>query len=335
MHIYTSFLHKYAECVENGVNMKNFSDKLAKAILEKRNPTVMGLDPKLDFIPEEVKAKAAQGAKNDAEAIGNALFAFNRGLIDATCDIVAAVKPQLAYYEMYGTQGIRAFAETIAYAAEKGLVVITDGKRNDIGTTAEAYSAAHLGPNAFVADALTVNGYLGSDGITPFLKDCGAYGKGIFVLVKTSNPSSGQLQDLLLADGRMVSEAMADLVNEWGAGLVGECGYSSVGAVVGATWPKQLADMRRRMPKAWILVPGYGAQGGTAADVAAAFDERGLGAVVNASRSLMCAYKSDKWKSVFTPGQYAEACRAEAIRMRDDILEAAAERNGREDGERA
>lgn len=307
----------------------NFSDKLAKAILEKKNPTVMGLDPKMDFIPESVRLKASADAEGGSgSAVGNALIAFNRGLIDATADIVAVVKPQLAYYEMYGLEGLRAYSETVRYARSKGLLVIADGKRNDIGSTAEAYSAAFLAASDLEADALTVNGYLGVDGIAPFLKDCGANGKGIFALVKTSNPSSGQLQDLHLADGRMVCEAMADLVKEWGEGLVGECGYSAVGAVVGATWPKQLAEMRARMPKAWILVPGYGAQGGTAADVAAAFDDKGLGAVINASRSLMCAYKADRWKTTYAPEQYAEACRAEAIRMRDDILEAADGRKG-------
>lgn len=315
----------------------NFSDKLAQSIQKMQNPTVMGLDPKLDFIPQSVREKMFALHNDYFEAAAACLSLFNRALIDAVYDIVPAIKPQLAYYEMFGVEGIKVFAETVQYARDKGMLVIVDGKRNDIGPTAEAYAAAYLGQTdlgkgqvpVFDGDALTVNGYLGEDGIKPFLKECKTYDKGIFVLVKTSNPSSGQLQDMQLADGRMVCEAMADLVNSWGEDLVGECGYSSVGAVVGATWPKQLTDMRLRMPKAWILVPGYGAQGGTANDVALAFDENGLGAVVNASRSLMCAWKSEKWKATYTPEMFADACRAEAIQMRDDIMTAIVQRGGK------
>ena len=255
---------------------------------------------------------------------------FNKRLIDATCDIIPAIKPQVAYYEMYGIEGLWALEETIAYGREKGLIVIADGKRNDIGPTAEAYSMAFLGKTdifgkacrAFNADALTVNAYLGIDGIKPFIGDCMNENKGIFVLVKTSNPSSGQLQDMKLEDGRRVYEMMADLVRDWGDSLIGGNGYSPVGAVVGATYPEQLKILRKRMPNSWILVPGYGAQGGGAKDVAPAFDKNGLGAIVNASRSLMCAYRLDRWKDQFTHEEFAEAARAEAIRMRDDILSA-------------
>lgn len=308
-----------------------FSDRLAKAVREKNNPTVMGLDPKLEFIPVHLRARAAKVSTNAFQAAAESITAFNFELIDAVADIMAAVKPQLAYYECYGAEGLRAFDLTCRYAREKGLLVIADGKRNDIGSTAEAYSGAFLGRTVldggitapvFDADALTVNGYLGTDGIKPFLADCDAYGKGIFVLVKTSNPSSGQLQDMKLEDGRAVYEMMADLVNDWGAGRIGDCGYGSVGAVVGATYPRQLVEMRSRMPHAWILVPGYGAQGGTAADVAGAFGADGLGAIVNASRSLICAWQKDGWKKNHADVDFAAATRAEAIRMRDDIMEA-------------
>jgi len=305
-----------------------FIDRLIEKIKEKNNPTVAGLDPKVDFIPEFIlKQKFAEhgvSLKGAAEAI----ITFNKLIIESIYDIVPAVKPQLAYYEMYGVEGIRAFKETIDYASEKGLIVISDGKRNDIGSTSEAYSNAFLGETVldsensfptFNSDALTVNPYLGIDGIKPFTDDCLKFGKGIFVLVKTSNPSSGQLQDLMLQDGNRVFESVADLVVEWGKPLIGKSGYSSVGAVVGATWPSQAAELRQRMPQSYFLVPGYGAQGGTSKDIAVNFNKDGLGAIINASRSLMCAYKSDIWKNEFKETDFDKACRAEAIRMRDDI----------------
>ena len=305
----------------------NFSDKLANQIKLKNNPSVLGLDPKLEYIPESIKKKYFVENVSYQKAAADCIIEFNRRLIDALHEVIPAVKPQLAYYEMYGTEGIRAFYDTIRYAREKGLLVIADGKRNDIGTTAQAYASAYLGKTpingseqeAFSVDALTVNAYLGIDGVKPFIEECEKNDRGIFILVKTSNPSSGQLQDLKLQDGRTIYEAMADLVNQWGSTTIGQCGYSSVGAVVGATYPKQLSELRKRMPKAWILVPGYGAQGGTAQDVAAAFDINGLGAVINASRSLMCAYKLDVWKGKFTHEDFEKAARAEAERMRDDI----------------
>lgn len=308
----------------------NFSDRLAKAIKARNNPSVLGLDPRLEYIPDSIKEKCGKQFDNPFEAAAKSIVEFNKRLMDATYDIIPAVKPQAAFYEMYGAEGLKALEETINYAKSKELVVIADGKRNDIGSTAEAYSTAFLGKTeifgkacrAFNADALTVNAYLGIDGIRPFLNDCAREEKGIFVLVKTSNPSSGQLQDLMLEDGRRVYEKMADLVREWGTSLMGENGYTSVGAVVGATFPEQLKELRKRMPSAWILVPGYGAQGGAAKDVACAFDKDGLGAVVNASRSLMCAYKLDGLKGKFTHEEFAEAARAEAVRMRDDIMSA-------------
>lgn len=310
--------------------MVNFSNRLAAKIMAKKNPSVLGLDPKLEYIPDSIKEKALRQNSCPYKAAAESILEFNKKLIDAVHDIIPAVKPQLAYYEMYGTEGIRVFHETVRYAESKNMLVIADGKRNDIGTTAEAYSAAYLGMTqiygenkaAFNTDALTVNPYLGSDGIKPFIKACEEYGKGIFILVKTSNPSSVELQDLTLSDGRKVYEAMADMVSKWGETTIGSCGYSSVGAVVGATWPEQLKELRKRMPKAWILVPGYGAQGGKASDIAQAFDKNGLGAIVNASRSLMCAYKLDAWKDKFTHEEFDKAARAEAQRMKEDILSA-------------
>lgn len=308
----------------------SFSDKLAEQVLLKKNPSVLGLDPKLEYIPDSIKLKAFEENACKRKAAAQSIVEFNKRLIDAVYDIIPAIKPQLAYYEMYGLEGLWAFSETIQYAKSKNLLVIADGKRNDIGTTAEAYASAYVGATAFYdekqvtfdVDALTVNAYLGVDGVKPFVTACEQFGKGLFILVKTSNPSSGQLQDLQLIDGRTVYEAMADLVNEWGQTTLGQCGYSSVGAVVGATYPKQLEALRKRMPKTWILVPGYGAQGGTAADVAHAFDKNGLGAVINASRSLMCAYKLEAWKDKFTQEEFAQAARCEAERMKADISQA-------------
>ena len=224
---------------------------------------------------------------------------------------------------MYGFYGVKALYETISYAKEKGMFVITDGKRNDIGTTMEAYATAHLGKTdvegvkfeAFGADALTVNGYLGTDGIKPLLKICEDSDKGIFVLVKTSNPSSGELQDREFADGKSVYATMGEMCENWGSELVGKYGYSAVGSVVGATYPTQLGELRKSMPHTFFLVPGYGAQGGGAKDVAPAFDSNGIGAIINSSRGIMCAYK----KEGCDEKDFAAAARREAIRMRDDI----------------
>lgn len=309
-----------------------FIDRLISNIKRLNNPTVAGLDPKLEYIPAYIREKAFKEYGAGFESMAEAIIQFNKKLIDAVYDIVAAVKPQLAYYEMYGPDGIRAFVETCAYARSKGLLIIADGKRNDIGTTAEAYSAAFLGKVAtgegessvFDADALTVNPYLGYDGVKPFIDDCESYGKGIFILVKTSNKSSGQLQDIITKDGKSIYEKVAGLVDEWGRGVVGKSGYSSVGAVVGATYPDQAKILRSLMKKSYILVPGYGAQGGTAKDVAYSFNSDGLGAVINASRSIMCAWKTEKWSGRYNEDTFDSAARAEAIRMRDEINEALA-----------
>lgn len=299
-------------------------DRLIKNIIAKQNPTVAGLDPKLAFVPASIKKDCFARYGETLEGAAAALLAFNKAIIDQIYDIVPAVKPQAAYYEMYGWQGVRALAETIAYAKEKGMFVITDGKRNDIGTTMEAYAAAHLGTTAvgektaeaFGADALTVNGYLGTDGIRPLVNICREQDKGIFVLVKTSNPSSGELQDVRLANGATVYEQMGGMCERWGEQLPGSFGYSGVGAVVGATYPDQLKEMRAKAPHTFFLVPGYGAQGGGAQDAKNAFDRNGLGAIINSSRGIMCAWKQQG----LTEEEFAAAARQEALRMRQDIL---------------
>lgn len=299
-------------------------DRLIEGIIRTQNPTVAGLDPKLDYVPASIKDACFAQYGKTLEGAAAALLAFNKAIIDEICDIVPAVKPQAAYYEMYGWQGMRALAETVAYAQKKGMFVITDAKRNDIGTTMEAYATAHLGVTdvagesieAFGADALTVNGYLGTDGIKPLAKICGERDKGIFVLVKTSNPSSGELQDRRLESGVTVYEQMGRMCEDWGASLPGAYGYSAVGAVVGATYPEQLGELREKLPHTFFLVPGYGAQGGGAQDVVHAFDKNGLGAVINSSRGIMCAWQ----KQGLSHDEFAKAARAEAIRMRDELL---------------
>lgn len=302
--------------------MKNAIDNLIEKIKETGNPTVMGLDPRYDMIPECVRKKYP----NDLEGISKSILEYNKELIDNTFDIIPSIKPQLAFYEMFGIEGMKAFKETCKYAKEKGMIVIADAKRGDIGSTAKGYSNAYLGQTSIGEekievfeniDFLTVNPYLGVDSITPFVEDCEKYGKGIFVLVKTSNPSSGELQDLKLENGKTVYEHVASLVETWGENLRGKYGYSSVAAVVGATYPEQLKEIRKKAPNTYFLIPGYGAQGGKAEDIALGFDKQGIGGIVNASRSLMCAYKSDKWKEKFTEEEYGKATRAEAIEMKE------------------
>ena len=296
---------------------------LIEKIIEMKNPTVAGLDPKLDYVPRFIREKCFEQYGRTLEGAAEARYECNTGLIDALCDIVPAVKPQMAYYEMYGWQGVRTFARTVEYAHSKGMYVITDGKRNDIGATMEAYAAGHLGLTdvdgqsiaAFDADALTINGYLGSDGIDPLLKVCAAQDKGIFVLVKTSNKSSGELQNLLLEGGESIYGRMGCMCDQWGKELPGKYGFTGVGAVVGATYPEQLTELRREHPSIFFLVPGYGAQGGGAQGLVGAFNQDGLGAVVNSSRAIMCAYK----KEGCDESDFACAARREALRMKDDI----------------
>lgn len=297
-------------------------DKLIKRIIELDNPTVAGLDPRLEYVPEFIKKECFDKSGYTLEAAADAIFEFNKALIDEIYDLVPAIKPQAAYYEMYGWQGMRTLEKTIRYAQSKGMFVMTDGKRNDIGATMTAYATAHLGStevgdkliDAFGADALTVNGYLGTDGIAPLLDICKEKDKGIFVLCKTSNKSSGELQDQKIGDTPIYA-VMGDMCEKWGAEQIGEYGYSSVGAVVGATYPEQLAELRNRLPHTLFLVPGYGAQGGGAEGLKGAFDAKGLGAIVNSSRAIMCAYK----KEGCDEKDFAKAARREVIRMRDDI----------------
>ncbi len=298
----------------------NAIDRLINKIKETNNPTVMGLDPRYDMLPKCIVEKYS----NDLEGISKSIVEYNKALIDATYDIIPAIKPQIAFYEMFGISGMEAFKETCEYAKGRGMVVIADVKRGDIGSTAQGYSNAFLGKtdygekleSIYDVDFITVNPYMGTDCVKPFIEDCKKYDKGIFVLVKTSNPSSGELQDLKLEDGKEVYLKVARLVEKWGEGLRGEYGYSSVAAVVGATYPKQLKEIREVAPHSYFLIPGYGAQGGKANDIALGFDSQGLGGIVNASRSLMCAYKNNE---KYSEENYAKATREEALRMRDEL----------------
>lgn len=304
----------------------NAIDNLIEKIKQTNNPTVIGLDPRYEMLPKCVTSKYSQ----DLEGVAKAIIEFNKALIDNTCDIIPAIKPQIAFYEMYGIPGMGAFKETCRYAKEKGMVVIADIKRGDIGSTAQGYSNAFLGKTPigekeeviYDVDFVTVNPYMGTDCIKPFIEDCKKYGKGIFILVKTSNPSSGELQDLKLENNKEVYIQVAELVEKWGEELRGKYEYSSVAAVVGATYPEQLEQIRKTAPHTYFLIPGYGAQGGKANDIALGFDSNGLGGIVNASRSLMCAYKSDRWKEQYAEEKYADATRAEALRMRDELNQA-------------
>lgn len=299
----------------------NIMEQLAARIRAMKNPTVAGLDTRIEYLPESFVNEILPQGIHTFEEAAEAVYRYNVRLIDALCDIVPSVKVQVAYYEMYGPAGMVAYDKTIRYAKEKGMIVMADVKRNDIGATAACYANAYIGTTdmpdgaqrAFAADIATINPYLGVDGVKPFADACRDHGTGIFVLVKTSNPSSGQLQDMRFEDGRTLYEAVADLVEQWGEETRGESGYSAVGAVVGATYPQQGTALRARMPHAFFLVPGYGAQGATGADIAGCFDANGSGAIVNASRSILCAWKKREGMA------FDEAARAEAIRMREDL----------------
>ena len=297
-------------------------DVLQDKIKAKKNPTVAGLDTRVEYVPPFILKKHTEQYGETLEAAAQAVLEFDCGLMDALADVVPAVKPQSAYFEMLGWQGMKALEEVISYAKSKGLFVIADVKRGDIGTTATAYSEAWLGHtqvggtvcSVFDADCVTLNGYMGSDAIKPFLEDCARRDKCAFVLAKTSNPSSVELQDMVAGD-RLVYTVMGDLIQRWGKDTAGKYGYQALGAVVGATHPSVLKELRYRLDKTFFLVPGYGAQGGTAADVRYAFDELGRGAIVNASRSIMCA-----WQKTGRDGaDYREAARAAAEKMRDEI----------------
>lgn len=305
---------------------QNVMDKLIQKIQEKNSPIVMGIDPRYEMIPECIKSQFSK----DLEGFAKMAVVFAKGLIDEVYDIIPAIKPQLAYFEMMGPEGLKAFNEIVEYAKSKDLIVIADAKRGDIGTTSQGYSNTFLGKTKlddvekkiYDADFVTVNPYMGTDCVKPFIDDSEKYNKGVFVLVKTSNKSSGELQDLKLENGKKVYEQVATLVEEWGKNLIGEYGYSSISAVVGATYPEQLKEIRKLAPHTFFLIPGYGAQGGKAEDIALGFDENGLGGIVNASRSLMCAYKSDRWKDLYKEEMYAKATREEALRMRKELITA-------------
>ncbi len=279
------------------MKIENFSDKLLHAIDAKKSFVVVGLDPHLGKIPLLFRDPLFKSNDLNLELAAKVITNFNKCIIDIVAPYIIAVKPQIAYYEMYGVQGVKSFDETAKYAKSKGLLVIEDAKRNDIGSTVEAYSAGHLGrvkldettvAKAFDVDAITINPYLGSDSINPFIIDAEKYGKGLFVLVKTSNSSSAEIQDLIIKhNDKKIFEHVAELVDIWGRKLIGQRGYSSVGAVVGATFPNEAQILRRAMPKTIFLVPGYGAQGATARDILPTFNEHdGYGAIINASRSI-------------------------------------------------
>lgn len=352
------------------IRMKHFSDRLMDAVDAKENPSCVGLDPRFEWIPEHLREMCREEFGETLEAVSRCFIEFNRAIIDAVEEVAAVVKPQMAFYEAYGAPGVNAFVETVNHAKRRGMLVIEDAKRGDVGDTAKAYSDGHLGrvqswsgvEESFDVDAVTVNPYLGFDGIKPFVEDCIRYEKGVFVLVKTSNPSSSQLQDVptiqtstpppellsrLVADGSVTMEEFgrlvptgdgvtvtpsylrtAALVDAWGRESLGARGYSNIGAVVGATYPQEAKVLRRSMPSTYFLVPGYGAQGGSANDATACFNDDGYGAVVSSSRAIAHAYRTRTETAEWPEEEFAEAARTAAIAMRGD-LETALKRSGR------
>ena len=301
--------------------------KLISNIQKTKAPIVVGLDPMMNYIPQQVKEKAFQEFGETLEGAAEAIWQYNKEIVDCTCDLIPAVKPQIAMYEQFGIEGMKAFKKTVDYCKSKGLVVIGDVKRGDIGSTSAAYATGHLGKvqvgsktySAFDEDFATVNPYLGSDGIKPFMEVCKEEKKGLFILVKTSNPSSGEFQDQLI-DGKPLYELVGEKVAQWGEECMGEQ-YSYIGAVVGATYPEMGKVRRKVMPKSYILVPGYGAQGGKGADLVHFFNEDGLGAIVNSSRGIIAAYKQEKYAK-FGAEHFGEASRAAVEDMVADINQA-------------
>ena len=299
-------------------------EKLVERIKKLEAPIVVGLDPTLNFVPGFLLDKAVNEKGETLEAAADAIFEFNKKIVDAVYDLIPAVKPQIAMYEQFGIPGLMAYKQTVDYCHEKGLLVIGDAKRGDIGSTSTAYAIGHLGKvkigSTEIApidtDFLTINPYMGSDSVVPFVEECKKNDKGLFILVKTSNPSSGEFQDQKVGK-KAVYELVGKKVDEWGAELV-KNGYSDVGAVVGATYPEMGEVLREIMPKAYILVPGYGAQGGTGAELKPFFNKDGLGAIVNSSRGIIAAYKQDKYAEYGAEG-FAEAARAAVIDMKNDI----------------
>jgi len=302
-------------------------NKLIEKIEQLSAPIVVGLDPMLNFIPEQILKKAYSEKGENLEGVAEAIWQYNKGIVDATYDLIPAVKPQIAMYEQFGIEGLKVFKQTVDYCKEKGLVVIGDVKRGDIGSTSKAYAIGHLGKvtvggktyRGFDEDFITVNPYLGTDGVQPFIDVCKEENKGLFILVKTSNPSSGEFQDQLI-DGRPLYELVGNKVAEWGQLHMGTS-YSYIGAVVGATYPEMGKVLRKLMPKTYILVPGYGAQGGKAEDLVHYFNKDGLGAIVNSSRGIIAAYQLKGYEK-FGPEGYADASRQAVIAMREDLKKA-------------
>lgn len=305
-------------------------DQLINRIDELKNPTVVGLDPRMELIPDEIKEKYYVTFGKNCYSASKAIFEFNIKLIDAIKDIVPAIKPQIAMYEQFGAEGIKAYHHTIRYAKARGLIVIGDIKRSDIASTAKAYSHAHLGEvpidgvkqKVFDGDFITLNPYLGIDSIEPYLEDCDAYNKGLFILVKTSNPNSGQIQDLMVEEDKLY-EYVGKLVASWGKKHMGKKGYSKIGAVVGATHPDEGIKLRQMLPNTFFLVPGFGAQGATAKDVAGCFDGEGRGAIVNSSRGIIGAHMKEQYKE-FAGENFYKAARQACIDMRTELQEALA-----------
>jgi orotidine-5'-phosphate decarboxylase len=300
-------------------------DSLVMKIKETMNPTVVGLDPRLEYIPNHIKEAAYDHYGKTPEGAAKAFLMFNKGIIDEVHDLIPAVKPQVAMYEQYGAVGMQAYIDTIAYAKSKGLVIIGDIKRSDIASTAENYSDGHIGRvtveenkyEIYKEDFITLNPYLGFDSIDPYMNNCETYDKGLFVLVKTSNPNSGEIQDIMVGNEHLY-EYMGKLVSKWGEGYIGTSGYSRVGAVVGATHSEQGIVLRKHMPKTYFLVPGYGAQGATAEDLAGCFNKDGLGAIVNSSRGIIAAYQKKAYKE-FGDHNYAKASRQAVLDMKTDL----------------
>lgn len=308
----------------------NIVDKLIENIIKTKNPTVVGLDPDLCKIPKCYR-ETEKKSDNPFEEIADVFFSYNKDIIDTVAAFVPAVKPQIAFYEKYGSFGMLAFEKTVRYAKSKNLVVVEDGKRNDIGNTALAYAQGHLGtvevldgariPSLDV-DFLTVSPFLGSESVAPFIDTCVSNNKGIFVLVKTSNSSSGEIQDVVKEDGLTISQSLANYVSRHAETFCGDRGYSSIGAVVGATYPEEAEVLRKLMPKSYFLVPGYGAQGGSAEDIVPCFNEDGLGAIVNSSRGILYTHMSDSERDICSKEEYLERVRAATQQMQKNIYSA-------------
>lgn len=304
----------------------NIVDKLIEKTIETKNPTVVGLDPDISKIPACYKTNSNNA--NPLSAVAEVIYKYNCDIIDTIAELVPAVKPQMAFYEKYGSYGVAAFEKTVAYAKSKGLVVIEDAKRNDIGNTAQAYADGHLGmvetlegscTSVFDVDFLTVTPFLGSEGLNPFIDVCKKNNKGIFVLVKTSNTSSGEIQDVVTKGGISISQRIAKYVAEQSKTFVGKYGYSSIGAVVGATYPEEAVALRKIVPKSYFLVPGYGVQGGGAKDILPCFNPDGLGAIINSSRGILYTHMSDEERNSCTKEEYLNSVRNAVVKMQKDI----------------